>query len=77
MVDWHRLYKQAALSSMSSFQIESLIMRLIELENFDNEFAEHEANEIMYRIESNQLDKITSGFNYGQKDILNHLKKLR
>lgn len=56
---------------------EVVVSRLIELENQDNEFAQAEIEMIIDDLYDKQIDPITSGFNYGQREIIRHLKKLR
>lgn len=42
-----------------------------------NEFTEQEYYRLIDYLKDNQMDAITSGFNYNQTDIRKHLKKLR
>lgn len=71
MIDWDSLEKIAQTSSY-----ELPVDRLMYLEKNWNEFAEEEYKEIVKKIYDNQLDPISYGFNYGQKDIIKHLNKL-
>lgn len=72
MVDWYLIDK---LSAMSSYKPDT--DRLIYLEDNWGEFEEAEYWGVVQKLKDNQLDPIVHALNYGQKDIMRHLKKLR
>ncbi len=62
---------------MATSSYEPDIMRIKHLEDNWNEFTEVEYQDILSKLYDNQIDPISNGLNYGQKDIIKHLKKLR
>ena len=75
--DWYTLEKILSTCALSEQQKEELTDRLMILEKSENEFAEDEIYQIIDKIYQNQQDHIVSGNNYGQRDIIRHLKKLK
>lgn len=53
------------------------IINIYDSLDIDNEFDLEKIQELNHWIFDSQIDPITSGFNYGQNDILRHLKNLR
>lgn len=58
-------------------ELEWIRDRLVVLEKEEDEFSYYEIEHLLEKVQLNQLDKIVYGFNYGMKDIIKHLKKLR
>lgn len=77
MVDWFYLEKDLQTCSLPHETQIRICERLITLEKSDDEFSYYEANELIEKVKNNQLDKISYGFNYGMRDIIKHLKKLK
>ena len=75
-LNWFHLEQLINRSSYSDSMKSKLESRLIELEGQDNEFAYIEFEELLKGLNNNQLDPITFGFNYGQKDIIRKLSTL-
>lgn len=71
MVDFYLIER---LENMSSIEVDWGRMDYIN-ENW-NEFTEIEYYSIIEKLRQTEVDPITSGLNYNQTDILNHLKKL-
>lgn len=72
MVDYSYIEKLASLSS-----IDVPWDRIEYLSNNFGEFQQIEYQRIIQNLKDSFLDPIISGQNYGQKDILTHLNKLR
>jgi len=47
------------------------------IERIMNDLTELEAHELIIKLSWNQLDPIPCGFNYGQRDIVKHQRKLQ
>ena len=76
MIDWFYLEKDLQTCSIPTHEMNTIVDRLLFLDKQDDEFSHYEIEMLMERIRHNQLDPIIYGFNYGSKDIINHLKKL-
>lgn len=72
MVDYVYIDKLMTLST-----IEIDWNRIDYIDNNWNEFTELEYWTIISKLKESQLDPITSGQNYNQTDILNHIRKLK
>jgi hypothetical protein len=72
MVDYVYIDKLMTLST-----IEIDWYRIDYIDNNWNEFTELEYWTIISKLKESQLDPITSGQNYNQTDILNHIRKLK
>lgn len=77
MFDWFYLEKDMQTCGLSHEELIRIRDRLVVLENKEDEFSHYEIRELLEKVQLNQLDKIVHGFNYGQKDIIQHLKKLK
>lgn len=72
VIDWYTIEK---LSATSSYNPD--IDRLIHLEKNFGEFEQLEYEGIIQKLYQNQIDPIANALNYGQNDIIRHLRKLR
>lgn len=75
MVNWN--YIERLLLSSSDPLKHEIRERLIWIDSNWSEFAEVEYYDLISRLIDTQLDPITSGLNYLQKDIVKHLNKLK
>lgn len=76
-LEWHHIEKMKAACTLPQFKTDSIIERLIYIEDFEGEFIEDEARELVIKLQNNQADPIINAHNYGQNDIIRHLRKLR
>lgn len=63
------------LSLLSESTFEGRLRGQIENEINDKEMSKENYDKIVFKLYSNQLDRISSGLNYSATDILKHLKK--
>lgn len=76
-IEWTSVEKLLAGSNYDEDQRDYIFERMLFLEDQEGEFYEEEFWLWILRLMNNQLDPITHGSNYQQRNILNHLKKLR
>jgi len=77
MFSWLGVEKMLQLCSLKENRQEDIIVRLMELENSEDEFDLMEIESLIEEIKTNQFDPITHGNYYNQTDIRKHLKKLK
>lgn len=71
-------YHDYLLSLLSTSTFEGRLKEQIEREINDTENMSKEMyDRIVFKLYSNQLDRITSGLNYSATDILKHLRKFK
>ena len=74
--DSYSLEQKLATTYLTQNEKDNIIDRYLSLD-IDNEFDLFEVEEINKKIFESQVDPILAGWNYNQRDILRHLKKLR
>ncbi len=65
------------LRLLNSSSYSGSLFKALESEIHDSEMSKEDYDNIAFTLNSNQLDRITSGMPYSQTDILKHLRLLK